>query len=88
MLTHHGFDIAERISNILPLKQKIPFYIPEFNHEIDQEVEKSVIAIVSKFKWKHLVVISDNTDVIMSFNKKAAEENICITRNAYIRSKR
>ena len=100
MLTRKGIDVADRISSILPSQERIPIYIPNQNQTFDEKTEMSVIEIVSKFQWMHLVVVSDNLDVIQSFNKRAAEENqrksqwthiskwICIVRNVYIRINR
>ena len=100
MLTRKGVDVTDRISSLLPSSEKIPFYIPNLDQSFDEKSEMSVIEIVSKFQWKHLVVVSDDLAVIQSFNKRAAEENrrrstwrdiskwICIVRNIYIRRSR
>ena len=70
------------------MKPPLPFYIPEFEYKVDEDSEKSIIEIIREFKWKHVTVVSDNIGVIKSFNQKAAEKNICVTKNAYIHSER
>ena len=89
MLPVHGRSVADRISEVIPSKSSFPpFYIPDFHNSIDKDIEKSVLAIVLKLRWKHVIVVSDSMDVIKSFSSKAAAEDMCITRHSYIRLKR
>ena len=89
MLPVHGNSVADRISQVIPPESSFPpFYIPDFHNIIDKDVEKSVLAIVSKLRWKHVIVVSDSIDVIKSFSSKAAAEDMCITRHSYVRLKR
>ena len=89
MLPVHGNSVADRISQVIPPESSFPpFYIPDFHNSIDKDIEKSVLAIISKLRWKHVIVVSDSMDVIESFSSKAAAEDMCITRTSYVRLKR
>ena len=90
MLTRHGLEAAKRIFQVMTSQQRIPFFIPNFKNRVEDNQEEAVIEIISKFKWEHLILVSDNLDVIQSFNEKSAKLNtpICITRNAYIKKNR
>lgn len=90
MLTRHGYEAARRISQIMPSQQEIPFYNENNKPRYDDNEEEAALHVISKFKWEHVIVVSDNLDVIRSFNEKAARLNspICISRNAYIKKKR
>ena len=89
MLTRHGFNAAKRISLVMPSLQRIPFYIPNTKPRFNDNEEEAALEIVAKFKWEHLIVVSDSLDVIRSFNKKAAKLNtpVCIIRNVFIQKK-
>ena len=89
MLPVHGHSVADRISEVIPSESTFPpFYIPDFHNSIDKDIEKSVLAIVSKLRWKHVIVVSDSINVIKSFSSKAAAEDMCITRHSYVRRNR
>ena len=90
MLTRHGYEAAKRISHVMPSQQRIPFYNENTKLRYDDNEEEAALQVISKFKWEHVIVVSDNLEVIRSFNKKAAGLNspICIIRNAYIKKKR
>ena len=90
MLTRHGYEAAKRISHVMPSQQRIPFYNENTKLRYDDNEEEAALQVISKFKWEHVIVVSDNLEVIRSFNKKAARLNspICIIRNAYIKKKR
>ena len=88
MLTLHGPEIANRILNVLPMDRQIPMYTPPL-HDVaagDENMEKAVIAIVEKFGWDHLVLMTDNSKVIKSFNEKAANKSICVMKNVLLQS--
>ena len=90
MLTRHGFEAAKRILKVIPSQQRIPFYNENIEPRYNDNEEEAAIQVISKFKWEHIIVVSDSLDVIRSLNKKAARLNspICIISNAYIKKKR
>ena len=47
MMTQHGYEVADRINNILPTEHKLPFYMLNFAHEADEEMEKAAIFIAT-----------------------------------------
>ena len=47
MMTQHGYEVADRINNILPREHKLPFYRLNFTHEVDEQMEKAATFIAS-----------------------------------------
>ena len=89
MLSNYGKEAGRRVSQVMPLKPKIPIYILSAKPQFDHNEAEAALEIISKLHWEHIIVISDNLEIIHSFNEKAAKLNkpVCITRNAYIKKK-
>jgi hypothetical protein len=68
--------VVSRLSSVIP---KVPLFLPPRDERLDELA--SILAMAKRLRWKHVVVMADDIQLMLAFGKAAQREDICVVAN-------